>query len=146
MTSAGYGELYPKTLFGRIVGAAICLWGVLIISFFVVTVSDMLEFTENEENSYNLILKLYYKTELKKSAIGVLTASFTHRKAKKADPSNTRLLLSHFRSYRSALLTFNKTSRLVRSQSTQNGKELDVVQTILENIMQHVDEMKENHF
>lgn len=101
LTSAGYGEIYPKSFFGRIVGVIICLWGVLIISFFVVTVTDMLEFTENEEKAYNLLLKLYYKSELKKKAIGVLQASFTHRTAKNADPSNTNLILSHFRSYRS---------------------------------------------
>ena len=45
LTSAGYGDLYPKTFFGRIVGVIICFWGVLITSFFVVTVTNMLNFT-----------------------------------------------------------------------------------------------------
>ena len=72
LTSAGYGELYPKTFFGRVVGVTICFWGVLIISLFVVTVSDMLEFTENEEKAYQLLMCLYYKMELKKKAISVL--------------------------------------------------------------------------
>lgn len=72
LTSAGYGELYPKTYFGRIVGVTICFWGVLIISFFVVTVTNMLTFTYNEEKAYNLLMKLYYKIELKRKAIGVL--------------------------------------------------------------------------
>lgn len=72
LTSAGYGELYPKTFFGRIVGVVICFWGVLIISFFVVTVTNMLNFTASEEKAYYLLMKLYYKTELKRKAIRVL--------------------------------------------------------------------------
>ena len=72
LTSAGYGELYPKTFFGRIVGVVICFWGVLIISFFVVTVTNMLNFTASEEKAYSLLMKLYYKTELKRMAIRVL--------------------------------------------------------------------------
>lgn len=55
LTSAGYGELFPKTSFGRIVGVMICFWGVLIISFFVVTVTNMLEFTPNEERAFILL-------------------------------------------------------------------------------------------
>jgi potassium intermediate/small conductance calcium-activated channel subfamily N protein 2 len=72
LTSVGYGELYPKTFFGRIVGIIICFWGVFIVSFFVVTVTNMLNFSSSEEKAYNLLLRLFYKTELKKGAIGVL--------------------------------------------------------------------------
>ena len=72
LTSVGYGELYPKTFFGRIVGIIICFWGVFIVSFFVVTVTNMLNFTGSEEKAYHLLLKLFYKLELKKGAVGVL--------------------------------------------------------------------------
>ena len=48
LSSAGYGELYPKTYFGRIVGIMICFWGVFIVSAFVVTVTDLLEFNFRE--------------------------------------------------------------------------------------------------
>ena len=72
LTSVGYGDIYPKSFYGRIVGIIICFWGVFIVSFFVVTVTNMLNFTGSEEKAYNLLLRLYYKTELKKEAIGVL--------------------------------------------------------------------------
>ena len=61
LSSVGYGELYPKTFFGRIVGVIICFWGIFIVSFFVVTVTSMLDFSETEERSYKLLLRLYYK-------------------------------------------------------------------------------------
>jgi len=82
LTSVGYGELYPKTFFGRIVGIIICFWGVFIVSFFVVTVSNMLNFSGSEEKAFNLLLRLFYKTELKKEAVGVLQSAFVHRNAK----------------------------------------------------------------
>jgi len=68
LTTVGYGDLYPKTLMGRIVGVVIAFWGVFIVSFFVVTLNNMLSFSPNEEKSYNLLLRLYYKQELKLKA------------------------------------------------------------------------------
>ena len=65
LTSAGYGDLYAKTFLGRIVAVIICFWGVLIISFFVVTVTNMLEFNSNELKAYELLMKLHYKHDLK---------------------------------------------------------------------------------
>lgn len=52
LTSVGYGELYPKTFFGRIVGIIICFWGVFIVSFFVVTVTNVLMFSTGEDKAY----------------------------------------------------------------------------------------------
>lgn len=72
LTSAGYGDLFPKTFFGRIVGVGICFWGVLIISFIVVTVTDQLEFTTQEGKSYELLIRLHYKSILKRRATYVL--------------------------------------------------------------------------
>jgi len=66
MTSCGYGDIWPKTFCGRIVGVIISFWGVLILSFFVVTVTDKLKFTDNELRSYNLIIRLMTKSNLKK--------------------------------------------------------------------------------
>ena len=72
MTSAGYGDLYAETFFGRIVAICICFWGVLITSFLVVAVTNMLDFTQQEQKAYNLLMRLYYKAKLKKLAIYVL--------------------------------------------------------------------------
>jgi potassium intermediate/small conductance calcium-activated channel subfamily N protein 2 len=59
LSSVGYGELFPKTFYGRIVGIIVCFWGVFIISFFVVTVTNMLEFSGQEERSYDLLVRIY---------------------------------------------------------------------------------------
>ena len=42
MTTVGYGDFFPQTHVGRAVGIVICLWGVLVVSLFVVTLTNKL--------------------------------------------------------------------------------------------------------
>lgn len=46
MTTVGYGDFYPISNFGRMIGILACLWGVFIVSIFVVTLTNLLEFTK----------------------------------------------------------------------------------------------------
>lgn len=46
MTGVGYGDYFPKTFFGRCVGCLISFWGMFLISFIVVAVSNNLKFTK----------------------------------------------------------------------------------------------------
>ena len=79
LTTTGYGEFYPKSNLGRFVGLIICFWGTFMVSFFVVTVNNMLTFTPSEEKSYTLLLRLHFKEELKLYAVNVLSSTFIHR-------------------------------------------------------------------
>ena len=134
LTSAGYGELYPKSFFGRIVGVTICFWGVLIISLMVVAVTQTLEFTYNEERSYNLLIRLEYKNQLKKDALEVLFAAYAHRNVKRNHPNDEVMILNHYRSFRTCMLNFNKTMRLITGLSNGNSKSQDTMQLILESL------------
>lgn len=94
LTSAGYGDLYPKTFFGRIVGVIICFWGVLVTSFFVVSVTNTFEFTKQEQKAYDLLMRLYFKNDLKIKATRVVSEAFILRNVKRSDPKNKDLILS----------------------------------------------------
>ena len=87
----------------------------LIISFFVVTVTNMLEFTSNEQRSYNLLIRLDIKRDLKKQAVAVLSAAYAHRNCKIRNPKNTELHLSFYRSFRAELIKFKSIATVVRS-------------------------------
>ena len=78
-TTVGYGDLYPKTYGGRIIGMIIIFWGVFLVSFFVVTLQNMLTFNSNEEKSYTLLQRLEYKMQLKEQAAKVLVKSYKQR-------------------------------------------------------------------
>ncbi len=52
MTTVGYGDYFPKTNMGRIIGLIIAFWGVFIVSLFVVSLSNMFEFDSGEQKAF----------------------------------------------------------------------------------------------
>lgn len=81
MTTVGYGDFYPSSIGGRILGIFMCIWGVLLVSLFVVTVSEQLELTQLQKNAYVLIQRLVYKDALKKVSASALFSMFKLGKA-----------------------------------------------------------------
>ena len=76
MTTVGYGDIYPKSNTGRLVGIIIAFWGVLFVSLFVVTLTNLLDFEGGEEKSYYLLQRLKHKDRLKVEAVNVLTSAY----------------------------------------------------------------------
>lgn len=106
LTTTGFGDVYPKSFMGRFVGLIICFWGTFMVSFFVVTVNNMLTFSPSEEKSFNLLLRLHFKEELKKYAVNVLSAAYVHRNAKMNEKDNESKALSALRVFRGNMLSF----------------------------------------
>ena len=84
MSTVGYGDVYPKTILGRILGAFICLWGVVVESMMVVTLSEGLELSNPQRNSYTLLQRLFYKDALQLRAAKALKSMFLFKKKNKA--------------------------------------------------------------
>lgn len=55
MTTVGYGDFYPVSVGGRLIGFLSSIWGVVIVSIIVVTVSNMLELETGEGNALLLL-------------------------------------------------------------------------------------------
>jgi potassium intermediate/small conductance calcium-activated channel subfamily N protein 2 len=115
MSTVGYGDFFPKTHMGRFVGVMICLWGVVVVSIFVVTITNMLSFDPTEEKTYSLLQRLSYKEELKRQATKVLAAAYKGRSILKKNSKNSRSYVGSIRDFRKNILSFQKTARTVRS-------------------------------
>mmetsp|Transcript_21103 Transcript_21103/g.18710 ORF Transcript_21103/g.18710 Transcript_21103/m.18710 type:complete len:205 (-) Transcript_21103:49-663(-) len=115
MSTVGYGDFFPKTIFGRFVGVLICIWGAAVVSIFVVTVTNMLAFDPTEEKTYSLLQRLSYKEELKRKATKVLAAAYKGRSILKKNTKNSRAYVGSIRDFRKNILSFQKTARTVRS-------------------------------
>mmetsp|Transcript_19027 Transcript_19027/g.21346 ORF Transcript_19027/g.21346 Transcript_19027/m.21346 type:complete len:205 (-) Transcript_19027:90-704(-) len=115
MSTVGYGDFFPKTIFGRFVGVLICIWGAAVVSIFVVTVTNMLAFDPTEEKTYSLLQRLSYKEELKRKATKVLAAAYKGRSILKKNTKNSRAYVGSIRDFKKNILSFQKTARTVRS-------------------------------
>mmetsp|Transcript_10233 Transcript_10233/g.10200 ORF Transcript_10233/g.10200 Transcript_10233/m.10200 type:complete len:112 (+) Transcript_10233:1095-1430(+) len=100
LTTVGFGDFYPKSTFGRIVGVIVCSWGVFVVSFFVVTLNNMLTFNANEEKSYNILQRLRFKDDLKIKATKVLTSAFKKKNLERKEPQDVEKNLKAFRNFR----------------------------------------------
>lgn len=79
LATVGFGEFTLKTSLGRLVGLITAFWGTFIVSYFVVTVTNMLTFAAPEEKSYILLQRLHFKEELKEHAVSALANAFRHK-------------------------------------------------------------------
>lgn len=158
MSTVGYGDFFPKTTLGRVVGVIICLWGVVVVSIFVVTVTNMLSFDPTEEKTYSLLQRLSYKEKLKRKATFVLASAYKGRSILKKNSKNSRAYVGSIRDFRKNILSFQKTARAVRSFYEGDtdieilGKsveglydEIGNVKSGLETIQEHFEEMKGNN-
>jgi len=79
MTTVGYGDLYPKTIGGRVIGMITCIWGIFITSFFTVTLTNFLTFTPSQNKAYLLLQRLFWKEFLQKEAVKAVATLYKHK-------------------------------------------------------------------
>jgi Ion channel len=108
LATVGYGDFFLKTSLGRLVGFIVCFWGTFVVSYFVVTVTNMLTFAPPEEKSYVLLQRLHYKEELKMYAVNVLSTAFKHKLSEmKYKDSENNNVVSASRKFRASTLQFH---------------------------------------
>lgn len=73
MATIGYGDIYPVTMLGRFVIIVACIWGVFLLSMFVVTLNNITQLTKEESHAYEEIIRRdKIKNTLKKDAMKII--------------------------------------------------------------------------
>ena len=129
MSTVGYGDFTLKTNLGRTVGLMVCFWGTFLISFFVVSVNNMLTFEELQEKSYNTLQRLHISESLKVQAANVLTSAYRHKAAGGG--------LSSLADFRGKVLKFNHTKREI-GNFYEGENEVDVLKKVIDNLREDV--------
>lgn len=57
MTTVGYGDIYPVTLFGRMIGVVCALWGTFIISLLIIVASEIFALSIIEQKALHHLLQ-----------------------------------------------------------------------------------------
>jgi potassium intermediate/small conductance calcium-activated channel subfamily N protein 2 len=53
MTTVGYGDIFPVTHLGRLTTILACIWGMFIMSMIIVTLTNIITLTTEEQDAYN---------------------------------------------------------------------------------------------
>lgn len=81
MTTVGYGDIYPRTHFGRFFGVVACLIGMLLVSYLIVGMSTLYDFQlPQERKAYLKIKKLTATDHLRSKAANVLKTALRYKR------------------------------------------------------------------
>lgn len=73
MTTVGYGDYFPSTIFGRMIIVVACLWGCFLISMFILSITNLLNFEEQERTIYLLLQRISLAEDKEEMAAKFIT-------------------------------------------------------------------------
>ena len=68
MTTVGYGDYYPRTMFGRVIDFILIVWGSIVVSLMVVVLTNSLTMDMSEKRAVAVLNRLDLKTSEKTTA------------------------------------------------------------------------------
>lgn len=108
MTTVGYGDFFPNSLPGRIVGLVICIWGVLVISMMVIMVSNSLKLGKDEEKALLLYKRLDLREQIVNAAGKMLFYALRYKKAVRTHPNATIYKSAIFSKFQQSIREFRQ--------------------------------------
>lgn len=82
MVTVGFGDYFPKTNFGRLVGVFDAIIGTVFVSLFIIYLQRALSLNPTEKTAVNFLDRLKYKEMIKNKASFYFLNSYRYNKAK----------------------------------------------------------------
>lgn len=106
MTTVGYGDMFPRSNMGRLIGVFACIIGMVLLSMFIVSLAVVTQFTSEEEKAFIKMKKLKAEDNVEQKAVDVIKALILLRKINstrvnqskecKKNRTGGKVLKSHF--------------------------------------------------
>lgn len=97
MTTVGYGDYYPRTLFGRILCFCLCIWGIFLMSLIVVILFQSLELSYEEKQALIIFNKLEAKKPLAKTSARMISEFWIMKTRKNHNPKDFYKSINEFK-------------------------------------------------
>lgn len=138
MTTVGYGDYFAQSHMGRFVGIITAFWGVFVVSLFVVSIQNILNYDSPEQKSYNLLKRLETKELMRLHAANMLRAKYKI-KMKRNQQGGSTLSDEAFwdRKYREHRTYFKQVSKAYRNIGDVDS-ELENVKNSVEMLMKEI--------
>jgi len=141
MATVGYGDYWPLSYLGRIVGMISCFWGVFTLSTMVVILNNLLEFSEPEQKSYDLLMKMKRKDELKASTVSVILSAQRHKFERSRDDINYNNLNAAYTQFRKNIFELKKAAKRLQAMRDDENDVENITKDI-GSIHKEIDKLK----
>lgn len=83
MTTVGYGDYFPVSVLGRVVGCLISMFGTIIVAFIVGYFQELTNLSDSEKSAIEFVQRLNSKEEIRSTAAHYFISNFKFAKTKK---------------------------------------------------------------
>lgn len=94
MATLGYGDYFPTSYGGKVIGMASCFWGVFTLSTMVIVLNSVLDFSDMEKKAFHILIRMKLKDNLRINTVNVIMASQKHKFERSRDDIDYRMLSS----------------------------------------------------
>lgn len=138
MTTVGYGDIYPRSVPGRLFSFFLCVIGLFLISMMVMVITQTIELSDIETQALEIFNKLILKKELEDKSSVFLSRFYKFRKIVKTSKDD-KLIEKYKTSFYNSLFEFKNLNRTYKNEIHSNfndelNNNLDNIKLNLKNI------------
>jgi hypothetical protein len=136
MTTVGYGDIFPRTIIGRLTGLCCAIYGTGIVSLMLVTFTTFFQMDSCQSRAFTVIKRLKIRDRIKENA-GMLLLTIN----KKSDRDDIDLEFARYSEIKRLIGTFRQLRRLYKS-TTDISLEDSMVRGF-DNLAGHLTDLKD---